>query len=319
MTKDDGSTPQLPRMTFVYDGKYIGAALKAINAAKSRIMLTELEFMQGDKPDYLRYALVNAKNRGVDVRVLLENSVSSNYHQYDALKKGGVNVRYDGSSSHLHAKLLIVDGNIVLVGSTNFSQSSLKYNHETDIEFNDSTTNAAFTRYFNAIWNQPTRDAETGTCGSGIKCFGDGQYYDNVYPLLTAARQRIDLIMYAISQSTSSSSMQHKMCRALIDAHKRGVDVRVILERLDYDQSVNHDNATAAAMLKQGGVQVRFDPDDVTTHAKMLVVDNRVVVSTNNWSRTGLKYNHEAGVIVQDSGVTNAALKYFQDLWSVSK
>lgn len=294
------------------------AAMKAINSAKTSINVTELEFIKGDVPDYLRYALINAKKRGVDVRVVLEDSVDGNSFQYQALKNGKVDVKYDGSGSSLHAKLIVVDRHVVLVGSTNFSYSSLKKNHETDIEFNDTTVGSAFVRYFNDVWNSPFDKAEPGTCGSGITCFGDGQYYNKVYPVLTSAKQRIRLIMYAITQSTASNSLQHKLCQALIDAHNRGVDVQVVLERLDYKGSANSYNSEAATMLKTGGVNVRFDPDDVTTHAKMLVIDERVVVSTNNWSYSGLQRNHEAGVIVKDPTITAAALKYFQDLWNTS-
>ena len=317
--KDSGTSSQLPRMSFVYDGKYIFSALGAINSAKNSIYMTELEFIDGSKPTSLRYALINARKRGVTVRVVLEDNVDNNYEEYNALKKGGVDVKYDGNGSNLHAKTIVIDGHIVLVGSTNLSQSSLAHNHETDIVFNDTQTGAAFVRYFNDIWNNPLNKAKPGACGSGITCFGDDEYYNNVYPVLNSAKKDIRMVMYSITQSTKSSALQGKLCNALIDAHSRGVDVRVILERLDYKDDVNNDNAKAAAKLKQGGVSVRFDPDDVITHAKMLIIDDKVVVSTNNWSRSGLISNHEAGVIVQDSTVTADALKYFRDLWAVSQ
>ena len=316
--RDNGHPNTLPRITFINDKAFFTAARNAIMGAKNTIDITELEFRDGDYPDYLRYELINARKRGVRVRMLLEKlNYGANDNQYNALKKGGVQVIY--RDMDLHAKTLVIDNTIVFVGSTNFSQSSLKYNHETDFRFNDTGIGAAFEKYFNALWSNQGTKAAPGSCYNGVSCFGDGQYYDRVGPVLRAAKHRIRMVMYQITQSTTASSFQHKMCQYLIDARKRGVDVRVVLERTDYKRDTNRDNATAAAMLKQGGVAVRFDPDTVITHAKLLVVDDQVVVSTNNWSKTGLKYNHEVGVIVKDARAVTDALAYFDTLWSQSR
>jgi len=313
---DQGQAPTLPRISFIADKGFSQAVLDAIRAAKTSIDVTELEFRDSYYTDSIRVALVNAQKPGVQVRVILED-LDGNIDQVNAMKKGGVTVKY--GDYELHAKTLVIDGRVVFVGSTNFSQSSLKYNHETDFRFNDTGIGAAFEHYFNELWANPYPRASTGTCSGGVTCFGDAKYYDNVLPLLKSAKRRVYMVMYQITQSTSSSTQQGKLCQALINARKQGADVRVVLERTDYKNDPNTNNQTAAAMLKRGGVQVRFDRDSVITHAKMLVVDDAVVVSTNNWTKAGLQKNHEAGVIVRDSTAVHDAIEYFEKVWGQSR
>lgn len=83
--------------------------------------------------------LVNAKNRGVSVTVIIEYKtyfgyMNDNLEAYNYLSSNGVNVKLDSGSDIDHLKLIIVDDYIVYVGSHNWSESSLYYNHETSVK-----------------------------------------------------------------------------------------------------------------------------------------------------------------------------------------
>ena len=52
-----------------------------------------------------------------------------------------------------HAKLMIIDSGIVVVGSHNWTYSALAENNETSIVINSSDINSDETVYFQGIWD----------------------------------------------------------------------------------------------------------------------------------------------------------------------
>lgn len=82
-------------------------------------------------------ALGNAADRGVDVRVLVNESTDAEDVPYflDALGHG-VQIRVL-PNPYVHSKVMIVDGNAALVGSQNYSYTSLNLNREMGIVLTD--------------------------------------------------------------------------------------------------------------------------------------------------------------------------------------
>jgi len=89
-----------------------------------------------NRPAGLVRDLIAARQRGVEVRVILEYSGhdlklnQANRETAAALKKGGVTVAFDSPGRTNHAKLAVIDRRYCLVGSHNLTQSALKHNHE---------------------------------------------------------------------------------------------------------------------------------------------------------------------------------------------
>ena len=67
------------------------------------------------------------------------------------------------------------------------------------------------------------------------------------------------------------------MAEALIDARRRGVDVRVLLDAGDSPFDPLDRNRAAVEALARGGVDVAY-VDGKILHAKVLVVDRRTVI-----------------------------------------
>ncbi len=128
--------------------KYFEAALKEISEAKSTIivamyLVSSLPDQPNSQPNQLLNALIKAKDRGVAVKVILdqninfeaessEDAVTSNKNQqaYELLKKNNVPVFFDTSDIYTHAKAIIIDNETVILGSTNWSKAALTRNNE---------------------------------------------------------------------------------------------------------------------------------------------------------------------------------------------
>ena len=96
--------------------------------------------------------LVNAKSRGIDVSVTIEyrtyfGYMDGNLAAYYYLSSNGVNIKLDNEADTDHLKLVIVDDKIVYVGSHNWSESALYYNHETSIEIISEEIAQIFKQY----------------------------------------------------------------------------------------------------------------------------------------------------------------------------
>ncbi|MCX8189347.1 MAG: phospholipase D family protein [Nitrososphaeria archaeon] len=97
-------------------------------------------------------ALIDAKNRGVDVKVVFEKSQISQYSQYFTLANAGISVRNDTNPDYMHNKVAIIDGIIVLTGSYNWSSSAENSNNENLIIIKSVDVAREYENVFIRIW-----------------------------------------------------------------------------------------------------------------------------------------------------------------------
>ncbi len=106
--------------------------------------------------------LVKAKERGVSVRVILEPRLTGteNLEMMKYLRENGIDARWASLDYKLtHAKAVIVDGKMVLVGSTNWSSSALKKNREYSVLIEDQDVASEFLANFEKDWGMATSEA----------------------------------------------------------------------------------------------------------------------------------------------------------------
>jgi phosphatidylserine/phosphatidylglycerophosphate/cardiolipin synthase-like enzyme len=100
----------------------------------------------------LKEALVEAEARGVDVKVILEPSVYQNKGTYNYLQEAEVEVKWLRSFNIVHSKFMIVDGQIVLVGSINWSKTAMEKNREAGVVIQSGAVAASFRDVFDYDW-----------------------------------------------------------------------------------------------------------------------------------------------------------------------
>jgi phosphatidylserine/phosphatidylglycerophosphate/cardiolipin synthase-like enzyme len=108
--------------------------------------------------------LTEAAKRGVHVRFLTspsrsEDEEESSANQLDELQRGGVDVRTI-QSPYIHAKVFVADASTsdarTFVGSVNISTTSLDFNRELGLIFNDPDAIQRLQRTFQADWDRAT-------------------------------------------------------------------------------------------------------------------------------------------------------------------
>lgn len=151
----------------------------------------------------------------------------------------------------------------------------------------------------------------------GIEVITDRQYEQVVGDAFTRARSSIRMMMFeARYYDRHLNSPTNALIEELIAADRRGVDVKVILERRKENDRVSTGNLKTGTLLSKGGVEVMYDPLTTTTHSKLLIIDGEVsVVGSTNWTYNALEKNHEVSVLIRSPQVARTLQDYFQDVW----
>jgi cardiolipin synthase len=116
------------------------AYLEAIRGSSSEILIACAYFLPGRR---MRRALLAAAARGVTVRLLLQGRPDhpllhqATHALYRLLLDGGIEL-WEYTAAHLHAKVAVVDGRWLTVGSSNIDPFSLWLSREANVVVEDS-------------------------------------------------------------------------------------------------------------------------------------------------------------------------------------
>ena len=89
------------------------------------------------------------------------------------------------------------------------------------------------------------------------------------------------------------------IAKALVEAHKRGVDVRVIL-----DKSVRTENYSEADFLHNAGIPVSIDARHAIAHNKVMVIDSeKVITGSFNFTKAAENDNAENLLVIRDNAL----------------
>lgn len=106
--------------------------LSAIDSAKQSIRMMAYSFTS---PDIVR-ALINAKKRGVDVKIVIDDKGNHGRASMAAMNlvvNAGIPLRTDSAYPIQHDKVIVIDEESVETGSFNFTASAEKRNSENAI------------------------------------------------------------------------------------------------------------------------------------------------------------------------------------------
>jgi len=87
----------------------------------------------------------------LDVREGKDRTTERNRQTGKILSNGGVEVTYDPLSKTTHAKWMVVDGKLSLVGSANWTYYALTSNNEVSILIRSREVAKALVDYFNRV------------------------------------------------------------------------------------------------------------------------------------------------------------------------
>lgn len=115
-------------------------------------------------------------------------------------------------------------------------------------------------------------------------------------------RTRTRLLIQAYSFTSAP------IAKAVTEAHQRGVDVRVIV-----DKSQASERYTSATFLKNAGIPVVIDTKPAIAHNKVMVFDDQAVFTGSfNFTKSAQERNAENGMLIRGD---SAVVKAYTDNW----
>ncbi len=136
-------------------------------------------------------------------------------------------------------------------------------------------------------------------------------YFHTVHNAIQQAEESIYVAMYIIHVKLEPTDNPASiLIENLINAQKRGVYVKVILD--DTKFSVNYN---AFRRLKQAGVDVHLDNPQVVLHGKGIVIDSKIcILGSFNWSRASLYNNYEFATYIESEKEASKLLDYLNSI-----
>lgn len=153
-----------PEVDFVSDRDYYPVFQNIIHEADESISavmyLAKFHGTNYTQVNRILDDLVEAHSEGVNLKIVLEVSSwdydLNNYNRefIDSLDKYGIEANFDDSLVATHAKCVVVDSRVVLLGSTNWTTSALERNREVNIKISNNNIGEEVEAYINRIWEE---------------------------------------------------------------------------------------------------------------------------------------------------------------------
>lgn len=136
-------------------------------------------------------------------------------------------------------------------------------------------------------------------------------------PLVNDATTSIDILMYEWKwYGHESAGKVQKLNHAICAAAHRKVAVRVLLNVESMGHAITKINTKTKGFLERAGCTVKFGQIGTATHAKMFIIDNRIMVlGSHNISKGAFTRNQEASIVVDGRKDIRDYRHYFKDLW----
>ena len=137
-------------------------------------------------------------------------------------------------------------------------------------------------------------------------------YFPALSKAIDEAQSEIFMSIFSFKAGVHKNSYPDRILGHLAKAVKRGVNVKVILETTGRpDDELNAQNRQTGKLLEEKGVKVYFDSPRTTTHTKLIVIDERVVIlGSHNLTQAALKYNNEISIMLSRPDLAKRARDY---------
>ena len=309
--------------------------LDAIRKGRSRVSLESFIYSDGEIGDQFTQALIEAAQRKVTVRIVLDafgGEISSETQQ--KLRDGGVNVvmfnplrpwTIEETNYRTHRKVLVVDGEVAFIGGIGLADHWLGHadaeEHWRDTQFKIVGPSVrALEASFYENWLEsgggsvPALDPELPPMNGGPRTLvlwsNPTSGVSNVKLLnllaIAGARRTIDIQSpYIVLDESTRWSLD--------EARRRGVRVRILTDGEVTDaKPVKYSSREDYQRMLDNGYEVyEFEP--TMMHVKALVVDGIFsIIGSANFDNRSFELNDELAVAASDRGLAAALTEDFE-------
>jgi cardiolipin synthase len=300
--------------------QYYNAMLRDISRAKKYIYLETYKYNNDSMGERFRSALTKKCKEGVEVKILIDAwGAAVSYSYFSELVKYGGEVRFftkikffidffTKNHRRNHRKFLIIDDAITFIGSANINDYSLAW-REMMLRVKGDLA-LSFKKVFNLdfkIFNKYIFEKN-----AYLKVLKHGNF-EIIRDVPSIAKKRISKkFIYLIRRAQKDVVIETPyflpgffLRKALMDAGKRGVDVKVILPKHSDVLLVDILRNKYVGLLHMNQVQfLYYLPNNL--HAKVMLIDDSVfAIGSPNFDYRSFRYMHEIVLIGNQPEIVN--------------
>lgn len=222
----------------------------------------------------------------------------------DAQASKGITKQFLGSCIHLvrragagltHQKILVIDKETVLLGSSNFTTDSLQVHGNLVVGFESSILATALKNKIESMDEDSGSELllhqETIIDGEQIELWvlpDDNKAIHKIKSLIRGAQKTIQLALFTWTRKDLADEV--------IRAHERGVKVEAVIDRY----SGNGAGTKIVEMLENAGIPVRLSSGRGLMHHKFAIIDNEILINGSaNWTVNAFTVNDDCFLIMR--------------------
>lgn len=285
----------------------------AIDATQRTLDFAAFEFNN----TVITEAILRAKARGVQVRMVTdsEHGLEDEDSTVDQLIAAGIPVVADTRTAFMHDKFMILDGATVVTGSWNFTVNDTYRNNNNVLILRSRNAALNYQAEFDEMFvngqfgpRSPRNTPFTTFTQDGIPMAfymgPEDRPMDALAEAVSNARESIRFMAFSFTHDALQAAM-------LTEA-ENGIDVQGIFERTGSETA-----AAALTPMLCAGVDVRQDGNPFVLHHKVVIVDERIVISGSfNFSDNATQSNDENLVIIDDPILAAQYMAEYDRRWA---
>lgn len=286
----------------------IDSILEVIGNARRRVYVKMFKLTS----ERIQHALIGARQRGVDVRVMLNPSRSdgsrANDEAAETLRQGGVRVEWTNPSFYVtHEKSMVAD-DLAFICTFNFADKYFKKTRGYAIVSRNTDEVNEVVDGFEADWERRSFSPRRLVWSQG----NEGNSRRRLQALIAGARREILI--------ENPKLVDQQILDCLLAALSRGVRVCFLSSGLkglsEWDVA---ENSASLRQLLAHGAEVR-EIKKPAMHAKMVLVDQeQALVGSMNLDRSCFELRRELGVMVSHPAPLADLLRTFQADWAAAR
>lgn len=290
-----------------------------IDQAQDTIHIASFEFNYTPVAE----ALIEADKRGVEILWVtddehgLEADEEEDHGQFAMLEKAGIKIKDDARSGLMHDKFWIFDDKTVWTGSTNITVNGMFRNNNNVIVIESPDVATMYEREFQEMWAGEFGRTSTSTVdqqstvvqGTPVEVLfaGEDHVSDRLAELLDTAQGSIRFMAFSFTDEQMGETI---LSRASTEVKVQGI----------FETRGSETEYSEMPKFYCAGLAVRQDGNPRTFHHKVLIIDNKTVVTGSyNFSKNADESNDENLVIMTNADIAAAYIAEFERRWTEAK
>ncbi|MEX2161134.1 MAG: phospholipase D-like domain-containing protein [Anaerolineales bacterium] len=264
----------------------------------------------------LRDALIEAAQRGVEVRLVIE---SENFEagELQPLTDAGIAILGDEDPDLMHNKFTLIDHYEVWTGSFNYTLTDAYGNRNNLVRIKSAALaenylmefEEMFAGFFGSRSPAFTPHPQLAINGVLVETYfsPDDGVAAHLVRLVDGAYNSIFFLAYSFTSD--------ELADALLAAQARGVEIHGVMDNTQAAHS-----ASEYPRLLDAGIEVRLDGEGGSLHHKVLVIDETIVVTGSyNFSANAEQRNDENALVIHDANLASEFIEEFWRIWELAQ